>query len=100
VAEYRDDHFEWDEAKSAERLRRSGFDFHAARRVFDSDRYVERFDEGHSGEEDRCIVTGTLNGEFVSVVYTVRGSRKRILSAFEADDEDIADFMVTYAIDE
>jgi uncharacterized DUF497 family protein len=34
------------------------------------------------------------------VVYTERGSRKRIISAFEADDDDIADYMVTYAISE
>ena len=100
MAEYRDESFEWDEAKSAERLRRSGFDFHAARRIFGSDRYVERLDEGHSGGEERFIVTGMLDETFVSVVYTLRGSRKRLLSAFEADDEDIADFMVAYAISE
>jgi uncharacterized DUF497 family protein len=79
---------------------RSGFDFHTARRIFGSDRYVERLDEGHSGGGERFIVTGMLGETFVSVVYTLRGSRKRLLSAFEADDEDIADFMVAYAISE
>jgi hypothetical protein len=43
-------------------------------------------------------VTGMLGSVFISIVYTERGSRRRILSAFEADDEDIADYMVTYAI--
>lgn len=74
MAEYRDDRFEWDEEKSADRMRRSAFDFHAACRIFDSNRYVERFDAGHSAAEDRFIVTGVLENEFVSIVYTERGS--------------------------
>ncbi len=35
---------------------------------------------------------------YISVVYVERGTRKRIISAFEADDDDITDYMVTYAI--
>ena len=34
----------------------------------------------------------------ISVVFTERDGRKRIISAFEADDDDITDYMVTYAI--
>ena len=82
-------------------MRRSGFDFHAAIRIFQSNRYVERHDGVHSsGEEDYVIATGMLGSVFVSVVYVERGARKRIVSAFESDDGDIADFMVTYAIEE
>ncbi|MBV8645085.1 MAG: BrnT family toxin [Candidatus Eremiobacteraeota bacterium] len=98
--DYRDDGYEWSEAKSADRMARSGFDFHAARRVLESDRYVERWDERHSGlDEERVVATGMLGPAYISVVYTPRGSRKRIISAFEADDDDIADFMVTYALE-
>ncbi len=39
-----------------------------------------------------------LGPVYISVVYVERGARKRIISAFEADDEDIRDYMVTYAI--
>jgi uncharacterized DUF497 family protein len=95
---YQDDHFEWDEAKSVDRMDRSGFDFHAAKRILESDRYVVRWDADHSGEEDRCVATGLLGPIFVSIVYTERGERKRIISAFEADDDDILDFLVTYEI--
>ena len=98
MAEYQDDEFEWNVEKSDDRMRRSGFDFHAAARIFRSGRFVERFDEAHSFEEDRIIATGTLHHVFLSVVYVERGSRKRIISAFEADDDDIALYMVTYAI--
>lgn len=38
-----------------------------------------------------------LGPVFISVIYVERGARKRIISAFEADEEDITD-MVTYAI--
>ena len=96
--EYRDDLYEWDERKSADRFNRSGFDFHLAKQVFESGRFVERWDDGDSHDEARFVATGLVGPTFVSVVYAERGGRKRIISAFEADDDDIADYMVTYAI--
>ena len=99
MLEYHDDEFEWTIAKSDDRMQRSGFDFHAAKRIFKSDRYVERHDEVHSTDkEDHIVATGMLGPIFISVVYVERGTRKRIISAFEADEEDISDYMVTYAI--
>ena len=98
MPDYRDERFEWDEGKSADRFMPSGFDFHAAKRIFDSGRFVERWDEKHSDWEDHYIATGLIAHVFISVVYTEREGRKRIISAFEADDDDIADYMVTYAI--
>jgi uncharacterized DUF497 family protein len=101
VPDYQDDEFEWTIAKSDDRMRRSGFDFHAAKRVFQSDRFVERHDDAHStDEDDHTLATGLLGPVFISVVYVRRGARKRIISAFEADDDDIADYMVTYEINE
>ena len=99
-AEYQDEFYEWDARKSADRFQRSGFDFQAAIRVFASGRFVERWDDAHSESEPRYIVTGLIGPVFISVVYTERGRRKRIISAFEADDDDIADYMVAYAITE
>jgi hypothetical protein len=100
VAVHRDDGFEWDEDKSADRFARSGFDFQAAKRVFESNRFVERWDEKHSESEDHFVATGLVESIFVSVVYTERRGRKRIVSAFKAEDDDIADYLVTYAIAE
>ncbi len=100
MADYRDEHFEWDEEKSADRFARSGFDFRAAKTIFKSDRYVERWDAQHSDAEDHIVATGTIGPVFISIVYVERGARKRIISAFEADDHDIIDYMVTYAIEE
>lgn len=98
--DYQDELFEWNERKSADRFARSGFDFHFAKRVFESGRFVERWDDGHSDREARFIATGLVGPAFISVVYSERGCRKRIISAFEADDDDISDYMVTYAIPE
>jgi len=99
VPEYQEAEFEWTVAKSDDRMRRSGFDFHAAKRIFRSDRFVERHDEVHSTDaEEHIVATGMLGPVFISVVYVQRGARKRIISAFEADDNDIVDYMVTYAI--
>jgi len=99
LSEYRDAEFEWTVGKSDDRMQRSGFDFHAAKRIFRADRFVERHDGVHSTVGDEHIVaTGMLGALFISVVYVQRGVRKRIISAFEADDDDIADYMVTYAI--
>lgn len=99
MPDYRDDFFEWDEDKSADRFARSGFDFHAAKRVFESGRYVERWDAFHSDDDDRFIATGFLGPVMISIVYTERGGRKRIISAFDADEDDISDYMVTYAVE-
>jgi uncharacterized DUF497 family protein len=100
VAEYRDGQFDWDETKSHNRLARSGFDFHFARRLFALDRYVERLDEMHTGGEEHWVATGLLEGVFISVVYVERPPRKRIVSAFESSSTDIADYLITYAIEE
>ena len=38
-----------------------------------------------------------LGTVLISIVYTIRDRRKRIISAFEADGDDILDYVVTYA---
>ncbi len=92
-----DAEFEWDIDKSDDRMRRSGFNFNAAKRIFTSDRYVIRDDEAHSDGEERILATGLLSGIFLTVVYVERNGRKRIISAFEADDGDIKAYLETYA---
>lgn len=76
--------FEWDEAKSDRAFARRGFDFEFASRVFANDSYVEAIDEHHSDDEARYIAIGIVDGIFISVIYTPRMTRKRILSARRA----------------
>ena len=101
MSEYQNDRFEWTIEKSDDRKRRSGFGFDVASDIFSSDRYVVTYDEAHSEDgEEHIIATGMLGTVFVSVIYVERGARKRIISAFPADEEDIRDYMETYAIEQ
>ena len=88
-----DDRFEWDVEKSEDCYRRRKFDFEYASRLFDSDYYFEELDERDYGSEERNICVGRIDGNYYTVVYTLRGTRKRIISAWLADDDE----MIKYA---
>ena len=58
--------------------------FEAARRVFDDAFAFDRLDTGGDGTEVRYIITGMVNGVLLTIVYTGRGERIRIISARKA----------------
>jgi len=72
--------FEWDAAKSDATLAIRGLDFEAAARVFSGD-YVEREDIRHEYGERRYLVTGEVDDRVITVVWTPRRGRRRIISA-------------------
>ena len=83
--------FEWDAAKSAATFTGRGLDFAAAARVFESD-HVEREDlRGEYGER-RYVVTGEVEGIVITVVWTPRGRRRRIVSAWPASNRERRDY--------
>ena len=71
--------FEWD-AKSEQTLQERGFDFDRASRVFQND-VVEEVDDRRDYGELRIRATGKVREDFITVVYTWRGDRRRIISA-------------------
>ncbi|TMJ60082.1 MAG: BrnT family toxin [Alphaproteobacteria bacterium] len=71
--------FEWDEAKNQANRRKHGFDFAYAIRMFDGP--VRRLASRRTGEERRMVATGQVEGRVVSIVYTRRNGRYRIISA-------------------
>jgi len=75
--------FEWDEAKSEATFVERGIAFAAAAEVFKGD-YLEREDLRRDYGERRFIVTGEVQGVYVSVVWTPRGRRRRIVSTWPA----------------
>ena len=79
-----DDEFEWDAGKAQINLAKHLVSFEAARRVFDDAFALDRLDIGGFGGEVRCIATGMVNGVLLTVVYTERGARTRIISARKA----------------
>ncbi len=72
--------FEWDEVKSRRNLAERGFDFEFATRVFDGP-LLEEEDRRRDYREPRIAATGRIEGGFFVIVYTWRGTRRRIISA-------------------
>lgn len=84
--------FEWDAAKSDECFERRGFDFAFAARVFlDKDRQIHedhRWDYG----EHRFQIVGRIDGRLHVLVYTLRGSTVRIISARKANSREVRSY--------
>jgi uncharacterized DUF497 family protein len=79
--------FEWDAAKSDATFVERGLDFEAAARVFGGD-YLERESTRPEHGERRYVVTGEVEGFAVTVVWTPRGRRRRIVSARPASRQE------------
>ena len=79
--------FEWDETKDLQNLIKHGVQFRLASRVFRDPFRIEYYDETHSLMEDRYITIG-LADSVLTVVYTERGRRVRLISARKATKEE------------
>ncbi|KAA3658442.1 MAG: BrnT family toxin [Chloroflexi bacterium] len=76
--------FEWDERKRKENIRKHGFDFRDAWKIFNLPMLVALDDREVYGE-DRWIGIGMLKTHVVIVVYTERGTDTiRIISMMKA----------------
>jgi len=76
--------FEWDAAKAESNLAKHGVSFAAAQSVFNDVFASERCDVVSDPGEIRYVITGIVNGVILTVVYTDRGGRVRIISARKA----------------
>jgi uncharacterized DUF497 family protein len=73
--------FEWDDAKAASNLAKHGVSFTYATRVF-LDAALIDLDAFQPGDREiRRKAIGMIEGRIFTVVYTVRGSVVRIISA-------------------
>ena len=73
--------YEWDKSKAFSNKRKHGIDFEYALRVFLDENRIEIYDTVHSTkDEDRYITIGCV-GDILLVVYTIRGSKIRLISA-------------------
>jgi hypothetical protein len=79
-----DDAFEWDAAKAESNLAKHGISFPAARGVFDDVFALERFDLDSQPDEIRYVITGMVGDVVLTVVYTEREERRRLISARKA----------------
>lgn len=88
----RDDRFEWNEAKNRCNYRKHKIFFEFAILVFSNEPYLDEPDDRRDYGEVRCRAVGRARDEFVTVVYTPRGARRRIISAWLSDEGEIHEF--------
>ena len=82
--------FEWDSEKDKINKKKHKIGFKVASRVFLDENRIEDFDELHSDFEERIRIIGRVD-EILTVIYTERGDRSRIISARPAlkDEEEL-----------
>jgi uncharacterized protein len=86
--------FEWDEVKAAENYAKHGVSFEMATEVFEDPFASERLDDREDYDEDRFILTGMAEGALLTVAYTERNGRIRIISARQAARHEQDDYFV------
>ena len=78
--------FEWDEAKAEYNLAKHGVSFKEAETAFADELPLILPDEIHSWDEYReVMVAQSAPGRLLAIAYTMRGERRRIISARAAD---------------
>jgi uncharacterized protein len=76
--------FEWDDIKAAENVRSHGVSFARAALAFRDPFAVEWIDLREDYGEERIILLGITDDHILTVVYTERAERIRIISARRA----------------
>lgn len=71
---------EWDTNKNDVNVKKHHISFETAARVFLDENRLDYYDIVHSMNEDRYITIGLVE-EVIAVVYTLRKTRIRIISA-------------------
>ncbi len=70
--------FDWDEVKRWSTLEKHGIDFIDAALVFDQEHLI--LNSGRD-QENRWIAVGPLGQKWIAVVFTMRGTTTRIITA-------------------
>jgi len=86
--------FEWDEAKAGENYAKHGVSFETAIKVFSDPFGIERLDDREDYGEARFILIGTAEEAVITVVYTERDGRLRIISARRATRHEQNDYFI------
>jgi len=73
--------FEWDDSKNAQNKEKHGVSFYEAQYAFADLQRVIIEDLDHDGDEDRFFCFGKVKGGIMTVRFTVREGRIRIIGA-------------------
>lgn len=77
--------YEWDDAKATSNEAAHGVPFVYAVQVFNDPDRIERIDGRRDYGEERRITYGKIEGRLHVVVYTLRGTALRLISARRAN---------------
>jgi uncharacterized DUF497 family protein len=80
--------FEWDDDKATANLRKHGISFELAKDVFKDYFAVAAVDDRDEYGEERFLIVGIAAEKLLSVVYTERGDKIRIISARKANSDE------------
>lgn len=80
--------FEWDDAKNASNFKKHRIRFEQATAVFDDPNWVEWICSEPDDAEERYMVVGRVGWRIVSVVYTERDNKLRLISARMASHDE------------
>lgn len=86
--------FEWDEEKRRRNIRKHQLDFLRVMQLFDGRPTVIK--DSSRLEEERIATTGIVEGRFVTVIWTPREGKIRIISARGTRDEDKREYRELY----
>ena len=73
--------FVWDMNKSVDNVLKHGVSFEKAQQAFFDEQRKIFIDEKHSEHEKRYFCLGTVDGEILTVRFTIRGEDIRIIGA-------------------
>jgi hypothetical protein len=73
--------FEWDTQKEAQNIEKHGVSFETASIAFSDTNVILASDEEHSKGEERWFCYGLVDGDVMTVRFTMRGNAIRIIGA-------------------
>jgi uncharacterized DUF497 family protein len=76
--------FDWDDNKHERNIREKGYGFDLASRIFEG-RVFEWENVRLDYPEVRMVAVGQVEGKFLTVVYTVREGKRRIIASWPAN---------------
>jgi len=88
--------FEWNEAKRQSNIAKHVVDIVKAALIFDGYTFIEK-DPRDYGEEIRWKATGYVKDECFVLIYTDRGTARRLISAWKGGRRDKARYQASYA---
>ena len=88
--------FEWDSMKNQRNIEKHGIDFADAVRIFENPT-LETMDNRRDYGEKRVVAMEMVEGIILYVVYTARGSLRRIISARRANHSERRTFREVFS---